>query len=443
MGTRSFRFPGDLVRDANLREFEPMMERLRLALLRLIPSPVLRLFEGFWATPLILSLMGIGLAAGIQIVPAATIGDEWITYFEGIDVAGTRSALSVIAGGMVSLVTLVFSLTFVALSITAQQLSPRILDFVLRDRSAQLLLGLALSTLLYAAIVLSHGDSRGAWRLSMAMPPALLMSAATLVIVVLFAHRMTRVMRAEELVARLGDEFVADIGVLQEAPVGCLAADGDPAEIERDFATSTQVTADRAGYVGNIDFAGMIEFANQEDLKIALMVGESDFLMPRLPIARVLGLHETGEDPTEAIERALNLTDRREVSHTAVYEAAALCEAALRALSPGINDPATAISCLNRLYEGLAKLASAPPPRLLASDNDEGPQEWRVLRPPREVPEFLNDSVRPILDAGRGDRRVLARIGALTDQLAAIAEQPRDRTAIEASKEDLAQGAEP
>lgn len=420
-----------------------MMERLRLALLRLVPSPVLRLFEGFWATPLVLSLLGIGLAALIQTISGATIGDGWIRYFEGIDVAGTRSALSVIAGSMVSLVTLVFSLTFVALSITAQQLSPRILDIVLRERSAQVLLGIGLTTFLYAAIMLSFGDSRGAWRLGMAMPPALFLAAASLVVVVLFAHRMTRVMRAEELVASLGSRFVADIAVLREPPAGCLACDGEVADIEREAATATLVTADQAGYVGTVDYAGLAAYAQENDLKIVLTVGASDFLMPRVPIARVIGLHEASEEPTAAIERALNLTDRREATHTAAYEAAALCEAALRAMSPGINDPATAISCLNRLFEGLAVLAAEPaPPRLLTAEADDedgdGGKVWRVLRKPREVPEFLEDAVHPIVAASRGDRRVMARIGALADQLVEIAKRPRDRGAIEALKDDLA-----
>lgn len=414
-----------------LGEPERMFERLRLILLRFLPSPVLRLVEGFWATPLALSILGIGLAVAIQAVPAGTVGEGWIRYFEGIDVSGTRSALSVIAGGMVSLVTLVFSLTFVALSITAQQLSPRILDFVLREGSAQALLGMALTTLLYAAIVLSMGDARGAWRLGMAMPPALMLAAASLIMVVLFAHRMTRVMRAEELVARLGAEFVGDVRVVLKPPAGCTVCTDDPAAVEDAFAEARAIAARKAGYVGTVDYADLLDIASRRDLKIALEVIESDFLLPGVVIARVLGLHEGDDDPAPVIEAALNLTDRREATDTAGYEAAALCEAALRALSPGINDPATAISCVNRLFEGLAVLAANdPPPRLLAAaEADSGP-EWQLLRPAREVPEFLTKAVVPIVRAARGDRRVLARIDALAVQLETIAARPRERAAI-------------
>jgi uncharacterized membrane protein len=96
-----------------------MFERIRLFLLRLVPSRVLRLFDGFWATPLALSLAGVSLALAVELVPEKFIGAYWIRYFSGIDAAGTKSALAVIATTMVLLVTMVFSLTFIALSITA------------------------------------------------------------------------------------------------------------------------------------------------------------------------------------------------------------------------------------------------------------------------------------------------------------------------------------
>lgn len=404
-----------------------MFERIRLFLLRLVPGHVLRLIEGFWAIPLLMSLAGIGLSAGIQLVPESAVGPGWRRSFGSIDVEGAQSALSVIAGGMVSLIALVFSLTFVALSITAQQLSPRILDFVLRERSAQSLLGLALATLIYAAITLYLGDANGAWRVGLAMPPSLLLALATLVMVVVFAHGMTRVMRADEMVARIGNHFVADMHALLRPPAGSRAAGGDTDAFETLFEAAAQVTATRAGYVGTIDYKHLIAFAAKRDLRILLQVRESAFLLPGVPLARIIGLHDGTRPPGTVIQAALNLTDRREPTDVAGYEAAALCEAALRALSPGINDPATAISCVNRLFEGLAVLVSAdPPPRLLAGADGVA----RLLRPPREVPEFLANAVVPIVAAARRDARTLDRIDTLAGQLDALSDDPRARSSI-------------
>jgi len=401
-----------------------MLARARILLLRLVPSPVVRIVEGFWATPLAMSLAGIVLAGAVQAVPEAALGLRWTGYLGHIDVDGARAALGVIAGGMVSLVAMVFSLTFVALSITAQQLSPRILDYVLRERSTQMLLGLSLATFLFAAVALSAGEVRGAWRLGLAVGPVLALAAATLVMVVVFAHRMTRVMRADEMVARLGHELVSGIHRMLRPPEGCCAG----AEAPADFEGGEVACCARAGYVGMIDYGGLAELAARRELLIRLDVRENDFLLPGDAIARISGLQEGAEDPAGAVERCLNLTDRREAIDTAGYEAAALCEAALRALSPGINDPATAISCLNRLFEGLALLVEAEPaPRLLAGEDGV----VRLLRPPRGAPEFIEGAVLPVVAASRRDGRVRETIVSLARRVARSASRIRDREAID------------
>jgi uncharacterized membrane protein len=243
---------------------------------------------------------------------------------------------------------------------------------------------------------------------------------------------MTRVMRAEEMVAKLGGKLVDGMQALLDPPHGCRSVSADCTQVEREFDDAISISASRAGYVGVIDYEGLVTLATKGGLRLALDVRESEFLLPGKRIARVLGFHAENDHPGGAIENALNLTDRREASDTAGYEAAALCEAALRALSPGINDPATAMSCLNRLFEGLSVLAGAesPPPRVIASASEGGEPVARLLRPAREVPDFIALAVVPIIAAAGSDARVLAQIETLADQLRSIAHRPGDQTAI-------------
>jgi len=410
-----------------------MMHQIQIALLRVVPSPILRLVEGFWAVPLAISMTGIAMAIAVQTLPESWIASHWRQGLSDFDTDGTRTALSVIAGSMISTVALVFSLTFVALSITAQQLSPRILDIVLRERSAQALLGLALTTFLFGAITLTIGDTRGPWRLGLATPVAFSLAVATLILVVVFAHSMTRVMRAEEMVAKLGDKLVRDMHLLLDAPHGCRSVSADCEEVEREFSDATDVSTRTAGYVGVVDYEDLVTLATKRSLRLALDVREGEFLLPGKRVARVLGLDADDEHPRSVIERALNLSDRREASDTAEYDASALCETALRALSPGINDPATAMSCLNTLFEGLSVLAGAekPPPRILAAKLDDEDSPAFLLRPSREVSDFIALAVVPIVAAARGDQRVMSHIGTLSDQLRALAHRPEDQSAIE------------
>jgi uncharacterized membrane protein len=399
---------------------------------RIVSGPVLRLVEAFWALPLGLALGGILAPFFFQYVPEDYLG--W--FFGGedveIDVEGARATLSAVAGGIITITSIVFSLSFVALTITAQQLSPRILDYVVQERTTQVLVGLSLATFLFSTISLSFGITGGERRLAASAFVALALGAASLAMVVIFSHRMTRIMRAEDMVAWLGDAFVA---AAREGPrsIGdeMLVEDVEAIErLETALAEAPQVCATETGYVGAVDHPGLLEWAEENELLVELLWRENAFVLQGVAVARVAGMHADRGEIARRITEYLYMTDRRVIGDTAEYEASSLCEAAVRALSPGINDPATARSCLNRLFEGLAVLASRPArPRVLKS----GDGVARLLRAPQTVAEFLEHAVAPILEAAR-DRATVRHIAGLTDTLGQIATRSQDLAAIRAFK---------
>jgi uncharacterized membrane protein len=397
---------------------------------RLFSGSVLRLVEAFWALPLGLALAGILMPFAFQYLPEGYLG-LFIAGREDaeIDIEGARSTLSVVATGIITITSLVFSLSFVALSITAQQLSPRILDYVVQERITQVLVGLSIATFLFSSISLSFGITGGEHRLAASAVVALTLGTASLAMVVIFSHRMTRIMRAEDMVAWLGDAFAEAIrsgpGSVDDA---MLVDDADAiARLEAALADAPKVCATETGYLGAVDYPGLVAWAEEHDLRVELLWRENAFVLEGIPVARVLGAE--GLDPHEVARRVTEyayLTDRRVIGETAEYEASSLCEAAVRALSPGINDPATARSCANRLFEGLALLVSLPEtPRALKSA-DGVP---RVLRAPHGLVEFLEHAVAPILEAAR-DRGTVRHIAGLTDTLEQLAERPRELAAL-------------
>ncbi|MBK0400715.1 DUF2254 domain-containing protein [Limibaculum sp. M0105] len=391
-----------------------------------LPVRIARAFEGIWTVPLALALAGLVLALVVGPLGTMLGAASWV------DPDGGRAALSAVAGGVMSVAGIVFSLTFVALSITAQQLSPRILDYVLRGRVTQVLIGLALATFLFAAISLALSSDAEPWRFGVAVPLALGLATATLGAVVIFVHSMTRVMRSEDMVSRLGRAFARAARQLIAGPAGCVPvrlSPGARAVIDEELAGAEIVRAGEAGYVARIDHAGLVRLAAANDLVIALSVRENDHLLPGMPVARVLGLHPDGAVGARNIAALVALTDRRTPAWGADYEAAALSEAALRALSPGINDPASAISCLNLLFEGIAILAAdGPPPDVLG----DGERVARLVLPPKRAREFLTGAVLPVAVAGQGDFRLRARLEALLGHLAALTGDDEERRAIEA-----------
>lgn len=180
-----------------------------------------------------------------------------------------------------------------------------------------------------------------------------------------------------------------------------------------------------AGYVGRIDWPELVSLAREHDARLAVDVIENDFLTPGAVFGRSRGL------PRDAAARALaalTLTNRREPAASAVYEAQGLSEGAIRALSPGINDPGTALSCIDRLFEGAFVIAEAPPPAALS----DGEGEPRVLRAVYGVSELLERALAPILHYVKDDPRLTDRMRTMAEALDPKLQRARDRDALAA-----------
>ncbi|MEM6904664.1 MAG: DUF2254 family protein, partial [Pseudomonadota bacterium] len=307
-----------------------------------------------------------------------------------------------------------------------QQLSPRILDYVLQERATQLLLGVAFGTFIFAAATLASSEET---RLVWSVYAALVLAGLTLFAVLIFSHRMTLVMRAEDMVSRLGNLYTAairrDLAVRAPFVADQAAA---TAELTEALAEADPVAAQSTGYLGAIDHGRLVAFAERNGLLIELTLSENAFVLDGQEVARVAGLHGATDAVGREITAALNLIDRRTVGQTARYEADALAEAALRALSPGINDPATARSCMNRLVQGLCLIAnSEPPPRAMAG----GDGHPRVLRAPFGLPEIVEICLMPVAEEAR-DPVTKSHLRALGREALARATRPAEIDALKA-----------
>lgn len=408
---------------------------------RLVPAKLQYLLEAFWVLPLAFSIFGIVSPFALQLVSEESLAVPFGGRGVEVDIDGARATLQVVAGGVITITSLVFSLAFIALTITAQQLSPRVLDYVVEDRITQILVGLSLATFLFSAISLSFGITGGPVRLATSSYVALGLATATLAMVVIFSHRMTRIMRAEDMVARLGATFAEAVergpqSIDEEMMVTDPEAEDD---LEAKLAGGTMVLAMRTGYLGAVDYPGLLAWAQENDLLVHIILRENAFVLEGQPVACVAGVHEGLDTVAERITHYANLTERRVIGETPEYEASSLTEVALRALSPGINDPATARACANRLYQGLVMLAALPERPRALKGTDGIP---RILRAPQSIPEFLEDNVAPIVEAAH-DRTSLRHLRELNETLAAIARRPAELAAIEAMARRIAEADPP
>ena len=397
--------------------------------------------ESLWFVPLAMlavsqALVLPALLTGVE--PSAALSLAGLDEFaervreleSGYDAGAARDLLTMIAGGMVTVISIVFSLSFVALTLTSQQIGPRIIDFWLQANVTQALIGLSLSAFFAALsglLVLTQGEPGGAASLT-AVLIASALGGLTLVAVVLFATRMSEAIRADATVARVGDLFVGAV-VADRAPRADAAEVRDAEALEAlARAEGRAIPAASAGYLAAVDLDGLADWARGHGLRLVLVARENDHLLPGAPLALAVGMHDA--DGTRGVEDALRerlaLTPRRRRTGVADFEGDALSEIAMRALSPSLNDPFTAMACLDRILEGCLRLARRGPPSRLRRE----PGGAAVLAAPGCGAAWLAPRlIHPILHAGRDHAQVLETAARGLSALREVAAVPEDRDA--------------
>jgi uncharacterized membrane protein len=312
-----------------------------------------RLGDSFWLLPAAMVLAGIGLAVALValdrsgMVPVALVDEAWL-YNGGA--TGARTLLGAIASSTIAVAGTVFSITIAALSLAAGQMGPRLLRNFTRDRGNQLTLGAFLGTFSYALMVLRsvRTQDEGDFIPHAAMSAGMLLAFACVALLVYFVGHMAGRINVDTVI----DLVSAD---LREATRRLTAtepqADTPPPAYWRD---AVPLADHRRGYVQQLDHDGLADWAAAHGTAIRLLVGPGDFVFPGAPVA-VLTVPVDGA--VEAIRAAMALGPRRAVETDLAFAMRQLVEVAVRALSPGINDPHTAISAIDRLGAALCDLA--------------------------------------------------------------------------------------
>ena len=321
-----------------------MLNRLRILLIRATGA--------FWTIPALMVLTGVFAAVGLVsldrsgLVPPAWIRSVWLYNGGG---TGARTLLGVVASSAIGVAGTVFSITVAALSLAAGQMGPRLLRNFTHDRGNQVTLGAFLGTFAYALMVLRsvRTQSEGEFVPHLALTVSILLAFLCLATLVYFVNHMAGRINVDtviELVSGEVHQAILRLG-LEEAPIGRAPA----ADL-----TDTQMVHDpRQGYVLDVHHEALVTWAAQQGTVLRLMVRPGDYVFPGAPIAVCNAAAEGADD---IISQTVALSPERASADDIEYAIRQLVEVAVRALSPGINDPHTAMSALDRLGAALCDL---------------------------------------------------------------------------------------
>lgn len=337
-----------------------------------------RLRNSYWFTPALMLVASAVLAwVTIRIDEAADpeklpwVGD--LVYSGGSN--GAHEVLGTISSSMITVAGVVFSITIVTLQLASSQFGPRMLATFMRDRGNQVTLGTFVSTFLYSLLVLRtvrSDDPATVPHLSVTV--ALVLAVASLAVLIYFIHHVSTTIQAPTLVEtiagelrRATDHMFPDVDRLEtarEAP--------DHMRLPEDFdRRGRRIPARSTGYVQVLDVERLVALAREHDLILRLDTRPGRFVVDNTDFATTFPAERVTDEVAEAIAGAVVTGARRTARHDIEFPLKQMVEIAVRALSPGINDPFTASTCVDQIGAGLCTLGSRELPSPYVLDEDD------------------------------------------------------------------------
>ena len=405
---------------------EPMVPPARppvpssLVLVIPIHARTLALWDGvrasYWFLPSLMTVAA-GTLSFVLIGVDARVGPDWIAevpFLFGNRPDGARSVLSTIAGSMIGVAGVTFSITIASVVYASGQYGPRLLTNFMDDRGNQITLGTFIATFLYCLLVLrtirSAGDGDGLEFVPhIAILVGLGLAVASVGVLIYFIHHVPESIHVSNLIAGVGHDLGEKIGVLFPERVGEGAT---TREAERDddaltevpagfYSDAVRIAADGDGYISGLDAEALLTLATENDLLVRIRHRPGDFVAAGDTLCLAWPPDRVSDEAAAGIRTAFAWGRQRSARQDVRFLVNELVEIAARALSPGVNDPFTAISCLDWLGAALKDLSDRDFP---SAQRYDSAGQLRVVAYPTTFEDFVGGvfgQLRPYLAADR------------------------------------------
>jgi uncharacterized membrane protein len=380
---------------------------------------VLVLLRGqLWLLPLAISLAGLALAcfvlaygeAGSTLfLPQGSI-PWWL--FSG-DAGTARDLLSSLLSGLMTMMSLVVSVTFVILSLAANQLGPRLIPTFMADRQIQAVIGLFLGTILYILVVLrSISDVLGPSGVPhVAVTGGTLLTVFCLFALLFYVHKVARSLVADSIVDTVGRALLRSVLTILPEPEENYE---HGARQEHLLAVGQEIAIGRSGIIQVVEHDALLSEATDAGVILDVRVRAGHFVLRHGRHVLVRG-GTLDDEAQEKVRQAFVIGPERSPAQDIEFGMRQLVEIGLRALSPGINDPFTAIATLNRLGEALEAAIARGETAGVLRDREGRPRVFLSRSDPEGMIGTAFDALR---QAAGNNPAVLIRMADIIGELA-------------------------
>jgi uncharacterized membrane protein len=374
--------------------------------------------------------LGAGLALGLFLPEVDGWLDVRVPLFVFSTQDAARSMLETIATATVSVAGISISVTVVAFTLSANQLSPRVLRSFRRDLISQLTLAAFLGTFIYCLAVLVRLGSLGANRVpNLSVAVAVILAVVAFALFATFIGHIANMLQPASIIASIGADARSELRHPYPFGIGADPEDPDVARSATRERMAMEPTAalrsGESGFLITVEGGELIAWARDRDALIRQRVQVGDFVLPGQVLAEAWMPDGEWTEQTEAhLLHQFSLGSQRTLPQDPAFPVRQLADVALKGLSPGINDPTTACNAMDAMAAGLIEFAHAEQACEVRVDEDGVP---RLLAARRDLGELVGLGFTQVAVFAKSDPVVRDRLRRLVE---AIAEAADDQTPL-------------
>jgi uncharacterized membrane protein len=358
-----------------------------------------------FAIAVTLGIAGLALSALEQQMPSIGVLVPDLLLPSRGDPQVAQAILSDIATAIMTVVAIVFAILLMTLTLASTQFSPRILISFVRDRVTQWTLGIFLGTFSYCIAVLPAAHSLPApFEPVVAVAGAMLLATISAGWLIFFIHHISNAISVNHIVDRIRRETEIVIDELMPEPRQPLRPREGPAACPE---PSFPIASRQTGYIRFIDINGLRSLARRHRICLRLERRVGQFTASGTAIMRASPRERLNDDLIRQLLAVINIGPARTMQQDVEFGIVQIVDIALRAMSPAVNDPTTAISCVDQLTSVMVTWLGRQPP---AGAFYDPPHVLRVVVPWVSVDGLLDLAFEQIRHYAAADAAVSLRL---------------------------------
>lgn len=369
------------------------------------------LHSSYWFLPSVMAVLATILAFTMLMLDRTGKSiDYWWIYTGGA--SGARSLLEAVAGSMISVCATAFSITIVALQLAASNFGPRLLRNFMQDTGNQVVLGTFIGTFIYCLLVLrtihSEGDGYERFVPQLSITVGILLAIISVGVLIYFIHHASTIIQASHVIENVSEELHKAIERLFPEKIGRALENTVDNEIPFDFEQeSYAVRAKSTGYLQFIDDEELMKLAQKHNLLLRIEYAPGKYIIQGCNLVMVFPGERLNKKLAKQINNTFVLGAERTEQQDIEFPINQLVEIALRAISPAVNDPFTAIRCIDRIAAGFCHLVQRDFPSPYRYDKNN---KLRIIAESISFEELADTAFNQIRQYGNSDAAVTTRL---------------------------------